>query len=339
MSKRRRVAIVGGGIAGLTLASALDPRRFEVTLHEAQPGRADLGGALGLWPAAQRALHLLGIMERLRDSAAELTYGSLHDISGHPLVRARGVGLAMVPRPALLAALVAAVPATVRQVTTEVLDPATLEADLVVGCDGVRSRVRGLVQASAADRVETPWIALRGRLPAPPEPSEVGEYWGPGQLFGLVPVGPDTTYWFTTHRSALGPEPLDTREVLAEAQQVFAGAAPVIRRTLASAGPDTFATRLWVAPPMHRYVHGRYAVLGDAAHAMSPNLGRGACDAIVDAITFARALERDRLWRWQARRLPFTQAVRTTSGGVMRFALADAPRRDRVLRALSHVGL
>lgn len=332
---RQRVAIVGGGIAGLTLAAALDPKAFDVTLHEAQPERAGFGGPLGLWPSARRALESLGVMAELSPAVTHLTQGSLHDIQGHTLLRARDAGLAMVPRPALLHALAAAVPASVRQVPGEVLDPADLEADLVVGCDGVRSRVRGLVQPSAADRVETPWIALRGTLPHPPEQVDVGEYWGPGQLFGLVPMRDDTSYWFSTHRSTLGPEPLDASTVIAEARATFAGAAPVIRRTFADAGPDTIATRLWVTPPMRRYVHDRYAVLGDAAHAMTPNLGRGACDAIVDAVTFARALRQDRLMQWQARRVPPTQAARATSGLVMRFALANAPLRDHLIRAFA----
>lgn len=334
----RRIAIVGGGIAGLTLAAALDPRRFDVTLHEAQPGRATFGGGLGLWPSARRALAELGVLQELRGDIATLAQGSLHDIHGHPLARARDVGLAMVPRPALLRALAAAVPDSVGQVTEEVLDPSDLDADVVVGCDGVRSRVRALVQPNAAERLETPWIALRGSSSEAPDAGAIGEYWGPGQLFGLVPLSTNATYWFTTHRSELGPEPLDPGQVVAEVREVFADAAPNIRRTLDLAGPGTLATRIWVAPPMRRYVHGRYAVLGDAAHAMTPNLGRGACDAIVDAVTFARALERDRLPQWQVRRLPLTQAARAASGLVMRIALADAPLRDRALRTLSRVG-
>lgn len=331
----RRVAIVGGGIAGLALAAALDPRRFEVTLHEAQPARAAFGGALGIWPSATRALDRLGVLDALRPHAAPLTHGFLHNIHGRPLVRVRDVGLVMVPRPVLLRALAAAVPASVRQVTEEVLDPATLDADLVIGCDGVRSRVRGLVQPDAADRTETPWIALRGTLSGTPDPQDLGEFWGPNQLFGIVPMVDDTTYWFSTHRSTLGPEPLSAAMVLAEARTVFADAAPVVRRSLAEAGPGTLATRLWVAPPMHRYVRDRYAVLGDAAHAMTPNLGRGGCDAIVDAVTFAAALERDRLWQWQARRLPVTQAARTASGAVMRLALSDGPLRRASFRPWS----
>ena len=59
---------------------------------------------------------------------------------------------------------------------------------------------------------------------------------------------------------------------------------------LDAAGDDTLATRLWVTPPMHRYVSGRYVVIGDAAHAMTPFLGHGAACAIEDAVVLARCL-------------------------------------------------
>lgn len=314
-----RVAVVGGGIAGLTLAASLDPRLFDVSAHEAQPERAATGSALGLWSAAHRALRRIGAMP---DVSFRPTAGALHRIDGRRVLAAHGPGPVMVDRPTLLAALDAAVPESVRRVSEEVTDPSTLDADLVIGADGVRSRVRGLVAPHAAERVSTPYVALRGISPGAPAPVEVGEYWGGGLLGGIVPVADERTYWFTTHRSELA-EPFETQDVLAEARERFAGAAPALRRLLERAGADTLATALWVAPPMRHYVHGRYVVIGDAAHAMLPNLGRGACSAIADAATLAGALNSGRdLRRWNVRRVPATQTARLGSGLVMRAALA-----------------
>ncbi|WP_289231686.1 FAD-dependent monooxygenase [Barrientosiimonas endolithica] len=176
------------------------------------------------------------------------------------------------PRPDLLAGLDAAVPPNVRRVEQAVADPGSLDADLVIGADGVRSVVRGLVHPRGAERVETPYVALRGVRPAA-TPSLAGEYWGRGLIFGLMPFGPSGSkreYWFTTHRSELGPEPLDVATVLAEARERFADAARVVRGALEQAGPDTIATRIWVAPPLPTYVRGRYVLVGDAAHAATP---------------------------------------------------------------------
>ena len=67
-----------------------------------------------------------------------------------------------------------------------------------------------------------------------------------------------------------------------------------------------------------------------ASHASLPNLGRGACDAILDAAALARTLDAGRsLASWQARRLPPTQAARLAAGGLMRLALLDRGQRTR----------
>lgn len=316
--QRRRIGIVGGGIAGLTLAAALDPQQFDVALYEAQPERAGTGSALGIWGSARRALRRIGALPELGERPTE---GALHRIDGRRLVPLRGGGPVMVERPALLGALDAAVPSSVRRVSQEVVDPGDLDADLVVGADGVRSQVRGMVQTSAAERVGTPYLALRGISEGWPDPAVVGEYWGHGLLFGVVPMPGRRTYWFSTHRSDL-EEPLDLQVVIGQARERFEGAADAPRRLLADAGQDTLATRLWVAPPLRTYARGRYVVIGDAAHAMTPNLGRGACSAIVDATTLAAMLSRGGdLRTWQARRVPATQVARLGSAALMRVAL------------------
>lgn len=338
----RSITIIGGGIGGLTLAAALDPRRFEVRLLEADPRRRQYGACVGLWRSARRALRRLGARGALPGATGGFpALATLHDIHGRPLTRVPGLDLHIVERPRLLAAIESVVPASVEQRTVTVADPAMVEGDLVIGADGVRSVVRPLVFARAAERIETPYVALRGITEAT-DIDELGEYWGPGLLFGLAPMADGRSYWFSTHRSTLGPEPLDADVVADEARAVFAGATPVARRILETAGHSTgtIATRMWLTPPMPRYVNGRYVVLGDAAHAGLPNLGRGACDAILDAVTLARTLNAGgSLTAWQARRLPFTQGARVAASGVMRMALLDTGHtaRDTAMSVIGRV--
>lgn len=328
MAARRRIAVVGGGIAGLAFAASCDPERLEVVVHEAEPERASAGAALGLWPAPLRALRTIGAAAAVRGAGREAHGGALFRLDGRRLLAVPRGGPLLLPRPSLLAALEAAVPPDVRRVSGAVTDPQELDADLVVGADGVRSRVRALVHPPAAQRVESPFVTLRGLLEQPPDPGDIGEYWGGGRVFGLAPTVRGS-YWFTAHRSDLGPEPLDVGQVLDEASTRFADAAPVISRTLRDGGAAALATRLWTTPAMPRYARGRYLVIGDAAHASLPNLGRGAGDALVDAVTLARTLSRDGdLRRWQARRLPVTQAARLVAGGAMTAATA-LPVPDR----------
>ncbi len=329
MVERTRVSIVGGGIAGLTLAAALDPAHSQVTVHEAEPERGSSGSALTLWPAATRALRRLGAGDLVDRHTRRVSGGTIRDLrTGRRLLPSGSARLTVVPRPELLEMLEACVPTSVRRVHEHVNDPAALDADVVVGADGVRSRVRTLVRRSGAERTPTAYLVLRGLSDRVPGTDEVGEYWGRGRMFGLIPVS-SGAYWFTTHRSTLGPEPIDAREALAEVCDVFTATAPPVQRVLAAArSEEVVATRLWVAPGMGRYARGRYVLIGDAAHAMTPNLGRGAGDAIVDAITLAPVLgSRLGTARWQARRLPFTQGARLASGGVMQLALSGQPQR------------
>ena len=338
----RSITIIGGGIGGLTLAAALDPRRFEVTLLEADPRRRQFGAGVGLWKSARRALQGLGAWRAMPEgTGGSAATGTLHDIYGRPLTRLKGLDLHIVERPRLLAAIESIVPASVIQRSEQVDDPALVAGDLVIGADGVRSQVRRLVHAPAAERIETPYVALRGISDAA-DTGDLGEYWGPGLLFGLAPMTDGRGYWFSTHRSGTGPEPLDVDAAADQARALFADAAPAVRRILEKAGraAGTNATRMWIAPPMPRYANGRYVVIGDAAHASLPNLGRGACDAILDAVTLARTLNKGgSLASWQARRLPFTQAARVTASGIMGLALLDTGHaaRDKAMRTVGRV--
>lgn len=329
----RSVSIVGGGIAGLTLAATLDPVLFDVRLIEAQPERHGIGAALGLWPSARAALDRIGAWTRLAASSEPAPHrGSLHTITGRRLATTPSPDLRLVERATLMDALDDARPSSVRVEHRTVSDPGALDADLVIGADGVRSTVRGCVDKPRAQRKHTPYVVLRG-ITRPGAGTSFGEYWGGGRLFGIAPLTGGRAYWFACWRSGIGPEPLDVETVVAEANTQFDGSAPLIRRTLAGDQTGTLGTRLWTAPPMRRYVSGRYVVIGDAAHAALPNLGRGACDAILDAATLAETLnEGGSLRRWQAGRLPFTQAARFGAAAIMRVALANplgsvGPRR------------
>lgn len=335
---RSRISIVGGGVAGLTLATTLDPSTYEVVLHEREPGRYGLGTTLGMWPSAQRVLRGLGLGSLL-DAASDVSGGAIHDLAGHQLAAPPVPPLRLLGRRGLTEALDRAVPSTVRRVDGHVDDPGGLDADVVVGADGVHSAVRHHTWGAAGATRLTPTLAVRGLVEPGDEP--YGEFWGPGALFGITPAPGDNTNWFCAFASDLGPRDVPLDDAVAVARGHFAAAAPPIRSVLDRLRPTTtLAQRIWLAPPLGSYRLGRTVLIGDAAHAMRPNLGHGACDALVDAWTLGRLLNRVGVERgvrgYDRRRLLPSQLSRAGSSLMSAIATTQrfAPARNALLRAL-----
>ncbi|WP_418605294.1 FAD-dependent monooxygenase [Georgenia sp. SUBG003] len=194
----------------------------------------------------------------------------------------------LVSRPVLHAALLDGLPAGTVEWSTPVRDLADLpEADVVVGADGIHSVVRAAVTPVAPRPLGT--VALRGTVPG--AVASVTETWGRGRIFGITPQAPDSTNWFACFRADL----LDRRPAgLSQAQflgELYRDWHPAVRRVVGAVTDDGIDRRtLLDLPPLPTYVDGRHVLVGDAAHAMAPNLGRGACESLVDAVCLADAL-------------------------------------------------
>jgi 2-polyprenyl-6-methoxyphenol hydroxylase-like FAD-dependent oxidoreductase len=330
------ISIVGGGIAGLALAACLDPSRYQVTVYEKRPELPAVGNALGMWPNAQQALARIGIFDEARAVSPVIGTGSVRNAMGEPWVTVNAGGMFGISRTDLLRLLDAAVPATVRRVTGQVHGlPA--EGGVLVGADGVHSVVRRELWGTAKDARLTPYLALRGTLPSPVGPDEVGEYWGRGDLFGMA-AARGGSFWYASYRSGLGPHGIDVASTLEQARERYARHAPAIRRVLSAAIPgECLVQRLWTVPYLNSYVRGRTVLIGDAAHAMMPTLGRGACESLVDAVTLAdllNTLPRDQALRaYDRQRRLRTRALSVASSALGRVALAEGaqPLRDRLL--------
>lgn len=284
-----RAVVVGGGIGGLAAAIALRREGWEVEVRERRSAGDPEGSGLSVWPNALRALDALGLGDAVRDAGTVQAAGGIRTRTGRWLVRTssatlqarHGDGIVVLPRAALLGILRGALPSGVVVEGAEVT--ALPDADLVVGADGIGSTVRALVDPGARLR-STGTHAWRLTAAVHDPPTEGGESWGDGEYAGVAPLPSGEVYlWVVTPSS--GPTTLD------DLRDRFAGWHHPIPELLARADPESaLRTELSWLPPRRTFVHGRTVLLGDAAHAMTPNLGQGACLALEDAATLGACL-------------------------------------------------
>jgi len=295
--------VVGGGIGGLAAALALQRLGWQVTVRER--GRTlDRGGAgLVLWPNALRCLAVLGVEDAVRSRSATLAGSSVRRADGRLLGKValdprvvEGHHPLGILRADLVDVLAAALGPEVLRLDDEVTDVANLEADLIVGADGVRSVVRtsmGSANGSTGRpeyRGYTVWRALvPAAVLAPGGRPELSETWGAGLRFGTVPVGRDATY---VYAAAAAPAGASSDDEVAELRRRFGGWHAPIPAVLEAIEPGTVLRHdIYDLPPGRASLHrGRRVLVGDAGHAMEPNLGQGAGLALEDAVVLAHAL-------------------------------------------------
>ena len=333
------ISVVGGGIAGLTLAATLDPDRWSVTLHEQAPDRPPAGTALAMWSDVMAALDAIGVGDVVRNSSLLLDRFEVTDGAGRPLAVSTSQRAQLVMRPTLLEALAAAVPDSVVRSTGRIDDPSALPGDLVVGADGVHSAVRRTIFGGKPAR-KVGIVAFRGLSPVP-TPGMV-ELWQDGALCGLSPTATGESNWYLACRATgayTDVESLDDQAVHTAAvdlaQRFGTEAVAVVEST-----PPAQLLRqdIWVSPPRWRLTSGRAVLIGDAAHAMCPNLGRGACESILDAVALGQALNTmpvpQALRHYQRTRAARTQGLRAASSLTMRVSMLrrGAGVRDALLR-------
>jgi 2-polyprenyl-6-methoxyphenol hydroxylase-like FAD-dependent oxidoreductase len=351
--------VVGGGIGGLTAAAALKRKGWQVRVLERAPSLEPVGSALAVGPNALRALDVLGVGDRVRELARVPGDGGLR--------RPRGGWVSRTSAQAAFARYADPAVIVLRSEVVSLLRGQLADDEVRLGSEvtGVSAEDGLVVTADGDERADLVvaadgiWSKLRGGLfPGHPEPSYTGltswrmlvadpvvafeETWGRGLVFGVNVAAGDLVYCYATAPAPAGQHAASEK---AELTRLFGSWHDPIPRLIEAADPArVLRTDIWqLSQPLPAMHKGRVAILGDAAHPMTPNLGQGGCQAIEDAIVLAHEVTGGGgLAAYTAARLPRTTVIARRSLSLSRLtAISDPVRaslRDAAIWTASRLG-
>ncbi len=319
MARKVRIAVIGGGIGGLTAARALLRRGVEVHVYESSPELKEIGAGVALGPNAMKALRSLDLEDQVRAIGYQSAFQQLRTWKGRMISRTDATATAQrfgaasctIHRADLLDVLARGVPAEAVTLSARCegvmtgddgaaarfTDGTEIEADVIVGADGIHSAVRASLFGPDAPRF-TGKICYRSvidvaDLPARAiEPYE-GLWLGPhgtlvvygvrrGKAINVVAHHDDPAY---KHESWITE--CDRDEILGRYRRWHASL-----REMFGSGDTWYKWALYDRDPIPAWTKGRITILGDAAHPMLPYLGQGAGQAIEDGCVLAAAIDK-----------------------------------------------
>lgn len=358
-----KAIVIGGGIGGLTAAIALHKAGIEAHAYERAQELREIGAGISLWANAIHALDELGLADAIRaHTLSELHAGfrtwrgTVLSAASNELTKRFAVPIAVMHRADLLAVLASQVSPQHLHLDHEctgfVQDAAGVTArftngeaareDVLIGADGLHSAVRAQLFGGHPPRYAgyTAWRAV-ARIARPR--IVPCESWGPGQRFGIIPLGDGRVYWYATKNLPEGK-----RDAPGHAKQnlmrLFRGWHDPVEAMIDSTDESAILRNdIYDRDPLPCWSENRVTLLGDSARPMTPNLGQGGCQAIEDAVVLAACLANSdqvnsALRHYQDRRIPRTSSIVLQSRRLGEIAQCENPLlcfvRNAAIRAV-----
>lgn len=313
--KTSKIAVVGGGIGGLTVALALIKKGFSPIVFEKTAVSRPIGAGIVLSSNAMGALSHLGVLDKICGAGWPVKNFIVSTPEGNSLFeedfaaigKRFGYSAVGISRPVLHKILIDLLPKdciklgynfescnqTSEQVTLHFKEHTPIDADIVIGADGIHSKVRQAVLGKPPLRYsgQSGWRGLC-RMPTHTPLLSFFESWGVGKRFGAVQVGPDLVYWYCGINAEANT--LESNGVLSKniISDLFSNWHAPIEELIEKTHPDSILQiDIFDMPPVKHWYSKKIVLLGDAIHSTTPNLGQGAGMAIESALALAHSLD------------------------------------------------
>jgi 2-polyprenyl-6-methoxyphenol hydroxylase-like FAD-dependent oxidoreductase len=312
------VLIQGAGIGGLTLAIALQRLGYKVAVVERARGLAEVGA--GIWMAANpmQVFDRLGLAEKIIQAGwtvrllrlQDAKSGEIQTTDMSKIAKRYGFETIALHRGVLLRLLyeqlqadsvhfgceIHSVNQSGNQVFGSLSDGSSYSAAIIVGADGINSQMRRMAGLGGERRYSgsSSYRAIaRGARILPAEADhEAYEIWAKGCRVGFSKINADDFYWYMTFDAPAG-ESRSANEAKAHAETLFRAHFPqwieLLHHTPAE---DLLRTDISDLKPLAQWSSGRIGLIGDAAHATTPNLGQGGAMAVEDALVLTDSFEK-----------------------------------------------
>lgn len=304
MSNRKRIAIIGGGIAGLTFARCLTDNSYECHIFEKKPSFGEIGAAISVFPNALRVMDAIGLLDTILQNSGRMDRVYLKTHKGkilsysepnydYPTICTHRAALHKILLDGVKAALytdheVSSISqhgdGSIRLTFT---NGVTDNFDAVIGADGIHSAVRQHVIGDG-DPIFRGYNIWRGVVQTNFDVGYGSETFGVGQRVGIVPIRDGVYGWWATRNEDFmqGDEPETAKEKLLRLFGDWHDPIPeLIQNT-----PHIIKNSLCDRQPTMGWSKGNAVLIGDAAHPTTPNLGQGGCMAMEGAYLLAKSI-------------------------------------------------